>query len=78
MRGGSLSFRRRDDAARDREVPATLMVRLGLEALINEWVRLRGRVGGVSPRRKMCTLVAGVPVTIGVGATFTIRLPAWD
>jgi hypothetical protein len=41
-------------------VPATLMARLGLEALVNEWVRLRGRVGGASPGRKVCTLVAAI------------------
>jgi len=36
------------------------MARLGLEALINEWVRLRGRIGGASPGRKVCTLVAAM------------------
>jgi len=41
-------------------VPATLMARLGLERLVNEWVRLRGRVGGASPGRKVCTLVAAI------------------
>ncbi|HET6954717.1 MAG TPA: IS1380 family transposase [Acidimicrobiales bacterium] len=41
-------------------VPATLMARLGLEALVNEWVRLVGRVGGASPGRKVLTLVATI------------------
>jgi Transposase DDE domain group 1 len=41
-------------------VPATLMVRLGLEALINETVRLVGRVGGSRPGRKVLTLVAAI------------------
>lgn len=43
-------------------VPATLMVRLGLEALINEMVRLTSRVGGARPGRKVCTLVASILV----------------
>jgi hypothetical protein len=30
-------------------VPATLMLRLGLEALVNQTVRLVGRVGGALP-----------------------------
>jgi hypothetical protein len=38
-------------------VPATLMVRLGLEALIDEMVRLVGRVGGALPGRKVLTLL---------------------
>jgi Transposase DDE domain group 1 len=41
-------------------VPATLMVRLGLQRLINETVRLRGRVGGALPGRKVLTLVASI------------------
>jgi hypothetical protein len=41
-------------------VPATLMARLGLEALVNATVRLRGRVGGASLGRKVCTLVAAM------------------
>jgi hypothetical protein len=41
-------------------VPATLMVRLGLEALVNESVRLVGRVGGSRPGRKVLTLVATI------------------
>jgi Transposase DDE domain group 1 len=41
-------------------VPATLMVRLGLEALINQTVRLAGRVGGALPGRKVLTLVAAI------------------
>lgn len=41
-------------------VPATLMVRLGLEALVNQRVRLRGRVGGARPGRKVLTLVASI------------------
>jgi hypothetical protein len=39
-------------------IPATLMVRLGLEALVNQRVRLAGRVGGAQPGRKVLTLVA--------------------
>jgi hypothetical protein len=41
-------------------VPATLMVRLGLEALINQTLRLRGRVGGARPGRKVLTLVTAI------------------
>ena len=41
-------------------VPATLMVRLGLEALVNATVRLGGRVGGARPGRKILTLVATI------------------
>ncbi len=41
-------------------VPATLMVRLGLETLINQSVRLVGRVGGSRPGRKVLTLVAAI------------------
>jgi hypothetical protein len=41
-------------------VPATLMVRLGLEALVNSTVRLVGRVGGALPGRKVLTLVAAI------------------
>ena len=41
-------------------VPATLMVRLGLEALINDTVRLVGRVGGARPGRKVLTLVTAM------------------
>ena len=41
-------------------VPATLMVRLGLEALINDTVKLVGRVGGARPGRKVLTLVAAM------------------
>ena len=41
-------------------VPATLMVRLGLEALVNSTVRLVGRVGGALPGRKILTLVAAI------------------
>jgi Transposase DDE domain group 1 len=41
-------------------VPATLMVRLGLEALVNETLRLVGRVGGAQPGRKVLTLVASI------------------
>ena len=36
---------------------ATLVVRLGLERLINEMVDLSGRVGGALPGRKVLTLV---------------------
>ena len=41
-------------------VPATLMVRLGLEQLVDQMVRLRGRVGGALPGRKVLTLVAAI------------------
>jgi len=41
-------------------VPATLIVRLGLEALVNQMVRLGGRVGGARPGRKVLTLVAAI------------------
>jgi hypothetical protein len=41
-------------------VPATLMVRLGLEVLINDTVKLIGRVGGSRPGRKVLTLVAAM------------------
>jgi hypothetical protein len=43
-------------------VPATLMLRLGLEALINNMVRLVDRVGGARPGRKVLTLVASILV----------------
>jgi hypothetical protein len=43
-------------------LPATLMVRLGLEALIDQTVRLCGRVGGSRPGRKVLTLVASILV----------------
>ena len=41
-------------------LPATLMVRLGLEALVNATVRLVGSVGGARPGRKICSLVAAI------------------
>jgi hypothetical protein len=41
-------------------VPATLMARLGLEALINSTLRLVGRVGGALPGRKVLTLVVTI------------------
>jgi PII-like signaling protein len=41
-------------------VPATLIVRLGLEALINRTLGLAGRVGGARPGRKVLTLVASI------------------
>jgi Transposase DDE domain group 1 len=41
-------------------VPATLMVRLGLESLINATVCLVDRVGGARPGRKVLTLVASM------------------
>jgi len=43
-------------------LPATLMVRLGLEAVINDMVRLADRVGGARPGRKVLTLVASILV----------------
>jgi Transposase DDE domain group 1 len=41
-------------------LPATLMVRLGLEALVNRMVQLRGRAGGAQPGRKVLTLVTSI------------------
>ena len=41
-------------------VPATLMVRLGLEALVNRKVRLLDRVGGARPGRKVLTVIAAI------------------
>jgi hypothetical protein len=41
-------------------VPATLMVRLGLEVLVNQMVHLGDRVGGSRPGRKVLTLVAAI------------------
>ena len=41
-------------------VPATLMMRLGLEAVVNSTLRLAGRVGGARPGRKVLTLVASI------------------
>lgn len=41
-------------------LPATLMVRLGVEALVNDTVVLGGRVGGALPGRKVLTLVASI------------------
>lgn len=43
-------------------LPATLMVRLGLEQLIDSTVRLVDRVGGAHPGRKVLTLVASILV----------------
>ncbi len=54
-------------------VPATLMVRLGLEALVNETVRLVGRVGGARPGRKVLTLVAAI---LAGGVAHRSRRPA--
>jgi hypothetical protein len=42
-------------------VPATLMVRLGLEALTDETVRLVDRVGGAQPGRKVLSEPARLP-----------------
>ena len=41
-------------------VVATLMVRLGLEQLVNQMVRLVDRVGGARPGRKVLTLVTAI------------------
>jgi hypothetical protein len=41
-------------------VPATLMVRLGLEALVNQKVRILDRIGGSRPGRKVLTLVTAI------------------
>ena len=43
-------------------LPATLMIRLGLEALVDQSVRLVGRVGGARPGRKVLTLIASILV----------------
>jgi hypothetical protein len=55
-----------DDVARGLEttetpnLPATLMVATGFGGLVNQTVRLVGRVGGALPGRKMLTLVAAI------------------
>lgn len=41
-------------------LPATLADRLELEPLINDTVKLTGRVGGARPGRKMLTLVHAI------------------
>jgi Transposase DDE domain group 1 len=41
-------------------VPATLMLRLGLEVLVDQTVQLVGRVGGALPGRKVLSLVAAI------------------
>ncbi|MBV6509482.1 MAG: IS1380 family transposase ISNml1 [Acidimicrobiales bacterium] len=41
-------------------IPATLNIRLGLEAPVNRIVRLAGGVGGAAPGRKILTLVAAI------------------
>ncbi len=41
-------------------LPASLAGRRGLEALVNETVDLSGRTGGVSPGRKVMSLVSGM------------------
>ena len=41
-------------------LPATLMVRLGLEDLVNATLRLVNRVGGARPGRKVLTLVVSI------------------
>jgi len=43
-------------------LPATLMVRLRLEVLVNDMVRLVDRVGGARPGRKVLTLIASILV----------------
>ena len=43
-------------------LPATLMTRLGLEALVDSTVRLVDRVGGARPGRKVLTLIASILV----------------
>lgn len=56
-------------------LPVTLMVRLGLEALINDTVHLAGRVGGALPGRKVLTLVASM-LTAGSYIAHADRLRA--
>ena len=41
-------------------VPATLMVRLGLEGIVNRMLRLEGCIGGSRPGRKVLTLVCAI------------------
>ena len=41
-------------------VPATLMVRLGLESLVDQMVDLGARVGASRPGRKLLTLVSAI------------------
>jgi len=41
-------------------LPATLMVRLGLESVVDDMVRLVGRVGGARPGRKVLTLIVSI------------------
>ena len=41
-------------------LPATLVIRLGLERLINETVLLAGRIGGAHPGGKVLTLVFAI------------------
>ena len=41
-------------------LPATLMVRLGVEDVVNSKVCLSGRVGGARPGRKVATLVTSM------------------
>ena len=41
-------------------LPATLAGRLELESLINDTIRLDGRVGGAKPGRKVLTLVHSI------------------
>lgn len=57
---------------------ATLIKRLGLESLINQWVHLRGRVGGALPGRKVLTMVCAIITGIGrpTSTTSTSCVPA--
>lgn len=41
-------------------LPSTLVQRLGLEGLVNATVKMRGRIGGAWPGRKVLTLVASM------------------
>ena len=41
-------------------LPATLVIRLGLERLVNETGSLAGRIGGANPGRKVLTLVFAI------------------
>ena len=41
-------------------VPATLMVRLGFESLVNQKVRILSRIGGARPGRKVLTVIASI------------------
>ena len=55
---------------------ATLVLRLGLERLINATVHLSGRVGGALPGRKVLTLVHSMAAEGPTSTTPTFCVPA--